>query len=42
MKIYNIAVLVIALSFYFSNKTIEAIWIMSLLIYTNQNFNQNK
>lgn len=40
MKIYNIVGLIIALSFCFSNKTIESIWIMSLLIYINQNFNQ--
>lgn len=37
MKIYNILGFIVALTLYFTGKTVEAIWIMVLLIYTNQN-----
>jgi len=41
-KWYNIIGLLIAFIFYFMNKTLDAIWIMAILIHSNQTFNQNK
>lgn len=37
MKLFNLMGLIIAFVLYFTNKTLEAIWIMVLLIHTNQN-----
>lgn len=37
MRIYNLIGLLVAIALYLTGKTLESIWIMVLLIHTNQN-----